>query len=174
MKIINDSIKNFGWGIDVFYELACKISATAPVGLTVRSFSYELTDSTDFFALEDFRLLFKELLPSCEIVGTLEKASYEKSEKMISDYIYCGSLAGDFLASRSDISPELREQSEKNLEHFWNEVGKIFTLPPTHVYMHEAAYGSCFAEGSIWNFCFIYLNDVTKEGIVLAGDCDFD
>ncbi len=58
----------------------------------------------------------------------------------------------------------------KHADVFWKEIAVHFTLPPTHVYVHIPATESIFDEGIFWQFCYIYLNNNTKQGIVLSAD----
>lgn len=182
MKITPLSIQEFWGDTGVLNELEKRTAGIDHISLNIRSFKYEVTDSV-LLTLKNLEDIFYDYLPShekkrgdwsCEISGPIKEISFEKSKELISFYIYCGGFVGDTPTSTLDVPEHLRKIAEENVKIYWDEVARHFTLPPTRAYVHNADYQSCFGSGHFWNFCIIYLNDKTMEGVVLSGECKAD
>ncbi len=164
MKIIKKSIKDIDNEGTIFYELSSNLSCSYGVGITIRTFNYKLiTNQTDIFSMKNFKEIFHdwkdgEPYSKKKIKGTIEISNYLDSKEQIN-------------ANFSDENSQLTQaETAPYIEKFWEEIATHFTLPPTHVYIHEPDTGSIFAFGIYWQFCYIYLNDKKKEGIVIAAD----
>ncbi len=62
-----------------------------------------------------------------------------------------------------------QELAKKHSETFWGIINSNFTMPPTHSFQHKPDHDSFFGGWVMWEFCYVLLNDNTKEGIVIAG-----
>lgn len=69
------------------------------------------------------------------------------------------------------FNPPSPQESSQRLQVFLERVNQIFSLPPTHIFQFEPELkdSSYFNWWTVSGFCFIYLNDETNKGILIAG-----
>ncbi len=162
MHIIKKSILDLDKEGSVFYELSNKFSCSYGVGMTIRKFTYESTaHESDSFSMDNFKEIFYdwaagEPYTKKKIKETLEISNFIDSKAQIN-------------ANFSDENSQLTHaETDPYIEKFWEEVANHITLPPTHVFFYDPDFDSAFTCGIYWQFCYIYLNDATKQGIVLS------
>ena len=160
MRIIKTSIISIDDENSSFFKISEKLSGAYTVGITARIFKYESNHNIDTFDLRSFKDLFydweKIAAPSDgKIYGMIELSNFENSRHIIS------------LCFNNENSQRSIQEIIIGEDSFWNEVAKNFTLPPSDVYIYEPDYGSFFTFGVYWQFCHIYLNRNTQEGIIL-------
>ncbi len=161
MQIIKKSIQDLVEEADVFYELSRKLSCASVVDIVAKKFIYtSINNSEPLFNVKNLQEVFydwKEMGFS-SVAGNILKTNYVVTQHEITTYF-------------SDHNLELSTKKIDLLSKiFWQEVAAHFTLPPTHVYIHEPDTDSLFDFGIYWKFCYIYLNNNTKQGIVIAAD----
>ena len=134
------------------------------VSFTSRTFNYQLSiERTEpvfqIWHLQDIFYDWKkgEFYTKKKIEGFVEISNYDDSRSKI---LLNFSNENAFIA---------QEDVAKYTDAFWQEISVHFILPPTHVYLHNPSYDSVFDGGIFWQFCYIYLNSTTKQGIVLEG-----
>ena len=125
---------------------------------------YELQDGQDVdFTIKEFQDVFYdwkdgEFYTKKKVAGSIDASNYADSQNQVFfNFSYdstCNSL--DKVAKHTDI--------------FWKEIAVHFTMPPTQVYKHIPYKDSVFDDHGIWNFFYIYLNNTTKQGIILSGE----
>ena len=164
MNIVKGSIQSVDQQGSVLYRLSQKMSCSYGVSILFRTFRYEIETTRNIkFTMENFRDVFPDWEngePYCKkkIEGSVEVSNYENSQQRI---------FSDFSHQCAQVS---YEEVGVYLDVFWQEIAAHFTLPPTYVYLHNPAIGSVFNCGIFWQFCYIYLNNETKQGIVIAAD----
>lgn len=177
MEIIKESILDYSDSPGPIEDLSIELSTQAGVSLTVRRFDYVINSrELEPFELNAFKTVFPEFLESDYVKkksgnyveGTLKLVSFEESKAWIDLHIFCGGIDARPI-SKGDVCEYLKDEAESNVQFFWEEVEKHFKLPPSRVYRHDPEANAAFS-GVFWNFCFIYLNDATGQGIVLAGE----
>ncbi len=164
MKIIKKSIIDISDKSSSLYNLSEKMSSCYGVTITSRIFTYELTNNQQVcFSINHLNDIFYDWVngePYCKkkIAGSIEDSNYTSSKKEI-------------YKAFSDVNLQFtQDESTLYIKELWEEIAQNFTLPPTHVYLHNPDFDSVFACGIFWQFCFIYLNDKTKQGIIIAAE----
>lgn len=163
MKILQASLHDIDESHSVLYELSLKMSVGAVVEITTRTFKYTATKQSNnqiCFIMNDLQNIFPdwkngEFYSGKKIEGIIVESNYAASQKEIFTHFSNYNLALN------------QEQISEYKAIFWQEISCHFLLPPTHVFQHIPDTWSIFS-GIYWEFCFIYLNDITKDGIVIA------
>lgn len=172
MSVIKTSIK------DLSNNETCKIlseelSTCYGVSLDLRSFAYVPPAQHD---LQDLKIIFSDVLISSTIScpaidGLLNKVSFQESKKFIDLCLSCGGGAKEGPITALDLRMEMPAIAEKRIGVYWSEVSKYIDLPPSIVFEHKPSAGTYFDRGTFWQFCFMYFNDKTQQGLVLSGEC---
>ncbi len=164
MQIIKKSILDLTKEANIFYELSRKLSCASAVDIAARKFVYTLTNNhKPLFGIETLQEIFhdwKEEVPwsKRKIAGNITETNHAAAQRKISLCL-------------SDHNLQLTSEEIILFTNiFWREIAAHITLPPTHVYIHEPDTNSIFDFGIYWKFCYIYLNNNTKQGIVIAAD----
>lgn len=173
MDIIKNSVININQ-VSAMCELECNLSKESVVNLLINTFCFSPLEQE--FTIADLAAILipsqhsSELKITVPVKGVVEHFDYAESRAIIDLYIFVGGI-GDNPTSRNDIPLSDWEEAQKNVDIFWKEISKIFSLPPTRAYKHYPANNSYFDQGAFWNFCFIYLNDEKGQGVLLSGYC---
>ncbi len=162
MEIIRGSVQDIDQDNSVLENLSLSMSYLYCVSIYSRIFMYELQDGQDVdFTIKEFQDVFYdwkdgEFYTKKKVAGSIDASNYADSQNQV------------FFNFSHDSTCNSLDKVAKHTNVFWQEVTAHFTLPPTHVYVHIPVQGSVFDEGIFWQFCYIYLNNNTKQGIVLS------
>lgn len=170
MNILHETIKD--------YELSDFSSSLSKKGYTVEltatKFNYT---GNSYFNLENFKDIFcnHDLLvcsSTCKhkktnasrkcIAGPINVIPFKNSVDLIDQYISY-STDDDGLCI---VNQAIFEERKK---FYWNTVLQNFKIPPTQTFKHDAEDKTFLGSYIFWGFCFIYLNDNDKSGLVLTG-----
>lgn len=154
-----------------FFEFSQRVSTNSnySVSLISKAFKYEKGTNT-LFNLD----LLQEIFPDNfnDIEGSIVPINFKESADYINLCFACGGGAsGDGKMTQLDLRMAPEEEVEQRLIWFWSEIEKYIQVPPTHAYKHIPKAGSYFDGGIFWQFCFIYLNEQTQQGFLIAGEC---
>jgi hypothetical protein len=173
MKIVDGSVKNID---NLFEKLILNVSgANYSVDFEGRVFRYQQDDSFTSETLEQLyegELRYFDDKERLFIEGPVHSASFDLIKKKVHKYLtltFTGDPRGykDFL-NESILWSIRPEAAKQRLDAFWGIISAHFTLPPTHCFEHEPEQGSFLGDWDMWVFCYIFLNDITKEGIIIA------
>ncbi len=167
MKINKESIIDISLEGSPLYSIGERLGRYYVLDIISRKFTYELdNDKNVTFDINALRNIFYNatIYPKNKpilIKGIIKLIDFEESKQFI---------LSDFSHSESRLS---QEDITNYMELFWKEVNMHCELPPSVAYIHIPVEDSYFDEWALWKFCYIYLNNNTKQGIVIAANaCD--
>jgi hypothetical protein len=136
--------------------------------IEVRKFEYE---DNIYFSLNNLREIFSDVLINSKnyIEGEIMKSTFSLAQEEIKDSLsWVGQRGGNVSALRDSHLTHARTII------FWNLIEKNFDIKLiTKVFKHQAQFDSYFGDFFIWGFCYIFLNEHDKIGLVISGGASY-
>lgn len=168
-----------------FVELAKSIAdCNYNVNFDARTFFFQSEHC--LFTVNDLRKIFSDKVnTSCNqeycsigtqdhqkkpcIRGTMKTNTYSSAKNEIDDALsFDLELSDSFLANKPTEAAIQIIIDRK--QKFWTIIHHYYAVQSaTQVLAHEASSDSFFGCGIMWQFCFIFINDKTNQGLVLDG-----
>lgn len=183
MQVQHESIVDFS---DAFKALQSSIACVNyNVDFFARAFTFD--GESKSFDLNCFRkIYYNEVKQECSdtcreqhtskdsrylcISGEIEKHDSKSSTAEINAALaFDRDLCGTHLIGSTDVIDKAIQDRQ---EFFWRIIEKHFNdVASAEVFIHKPDFMSFFDLGGVmWEFCFIFVNKKTQQGLVLAGN----